>query len=206
MEEIKIILYNENINFEEEVFISPNTNTILFLSDEEAKAQNQYIKIDSDYIKWISKDKELIEPFDKLSVFLDMPNTKLIELFLKTIILEDSYGYKILMKKTYDKESDFLNTFKKYMKDFIPSDNVRNIIAPDILTDTLCQVLFHNNPLPRYEIPEDIIPYILNIDEVMPENPPVGFNSDIPYETNTFGDSKETESFFEKFNFLKPKD
>lgn len=203
-------IFNRELDFELKVKIKEQTGALLFLDEKTLIDSEQYIALRPHVMEWIENDKELFEPFEALSKFLNVPAKEILRVCLFMIAREDRGGYKLLVKKEAKSKEDFLLKFRKYNKSFMPNNKIRNIVDPGILRCTVCHIQYYNgNGQTDIEIPESIAPYLLEIAGVSPTDYsetgyPDGFDPDAPYESDEYK-FPEQKSFFEKFSFLRKK-
>lgn len=195
--EITCKLYNKNLGFEVEPFIYGDTNALLFLPEDVLKESGQYISIDKNIFTWIKEEKDLYKPFVDVAKFIEIEPDELLRVFLELFARESKQGYVLLCENKSSKKK-FLADFREEMKFYMDAES-ENVIAPDILMCAMLHVLIHKTQnTSTFEIPDEIAPYILNIEGVMPDSPPEGFDPNIPYESDTpFEENKK--NFFEKF-------
>lgn len=183
MQYIECTIFNKETNLELPIDLKSDTNITLFLSEKELKETGQFVYIDSDYIKWILTEDKYKKVFEKVADFVGLQTEDFIKVFLTLIAKEDKDGYNFLCKSKFSKKECFLKTFEDFMNDFMDI-GVKNVIAPDILLCAICHCIFQNTNNQTIEIPIDILPYILGVDEEKPEEYPKDFDPNIVYDNN----------------------
>lgn len=185
MQYIECTIFNKEANLELPVDLKSSTNVELFLSKTELEKSNRFLNIDPDYSKWILSVNKYKKVFDKISETLGTTTEEILRLFLELIAREDVVGYNLLCKSKFSTKDCFLKNFEDYMQDFI-APGITNIIPPDILLCTVCHFIFNKTNNQKIELPLDILPYVLNIEEEKPDNYPEGFDPNIKYNQKEF--------------------
>lgn len=202
---ITCTLRNEDIDLQEIVELRETTNAELFLSPEVLAESEQYFELKPKITDWIKSDEGLFKPFQAVGEKLSIQPEELLRVFLFMIAKEDRAGYRLLVdrKNKIKNKEDFLERFRKYQRYWTPSKEIKNEIAPDILKSAVCHILYYtSNGKTAFDVPTDVVPYLLNVEGVMPDRPPEGFDPNSPYEGDEYVEP-EQKKFFNLFSFLK---
>lgn len=196
---------NTEVDLQDAVEIKETTNAELFLDKEILAESEKYFEIKPKVANWIKEKEDLYKPFEVVGKEMQIDPEELLRVFLYMIAREDRAGYKLLVDKK-DKikgKEDFIERFRKYQKHWTATRFTQNVISPDILKTALCHILYYtSNGRNTFDVPVNIIPYILNVDGVMPEGDPEGFDPNAPYEGDEYKEP-EQKKFFKLFSFLK---
>lgn len=185
MQYIECTIFNKEAQIELPIDLRADTNIELFSSKESLEKSNRFLDIDPEYSKWILSVSDYKKVFDKVSETLGTTSEEILRIFLELIAREDKEGYKFLCKSKFSNKDCFLKTFKEFMQDFIDPE-VINVIAPDILICAVCHFIFNKTNNQDIELPLDILPYVLNIEDEKPDNYPEGFDPNIEYKQKEF--------------------
>lgn len=200
-------LHNDSVDFNLVLDkLSAETLTEIFLHEEGLKCFDKYVEVPKTYIQWITEDAEILDIFKSLSKYLQVTPEYLIRIFFFFIIKEDKFAFKTFIKKQINNKKDFLKTFRKYNARYLASKETKNLISPDILICFYCYVYMNRFQKNDIEVPVDVLPYILNIEGVIPdlENTPPGFDPNMPYESDVYDINNATKkSFLERFHLKK---
>jgi hypothetical protein len=198
---LRCTFYNDEVEFNYSIELREDSLTSLFLDEETLKKTDQFIKLNDDVEDWIKAEPDLFEPFEALSKFCNIPAESILHTFLIMIAFEDQKGHELLCGKLLKKDV-FLKKFRKYQNLYNATDQVQNVIAPDILIHALGYILINRTGRDEFAVSPEIIPFIIDIEGVVPENfseGPAGFDVDVPHPEFT----TEQKNFFERFKFLK---
>lgn len=185
-------IFNTELDFEITIKVDTELITLLFLPKDAQKKSKHYLELQPHVLEVISEDSQLFEPFVILADFLKKDPKDLLNLFLIMISREDQRARHFLCEVPYSKE-DLVQKFKNFQRKYFVAPDTKNVIAPDILLHLLCYIWIHEHNQNSLEIPQELVPYILNISGVQPDLPN-DFDPNLPYEND--------EVVFKKDNFL----
>lgn len=207
-ENITCRIFNETAGLD---LVLPNlvasTATELFAHEDYLETSSLRTRVDERYIKWILEEDDLSAAFKALAEYTGLTVERIIQLYFYIVLIEDPHANEVFIEKSFVSKKSFIEDFKNFNKDYIPSDCIQTV-APDILLYLLCYILMNKYQRDNFEIPQEVLPYILNISGVGPEDGyPEDFNPEAQYKNDVYDVNKKStkDSFFERFRFLKKK-
>lgn len=201
-ERLEINLFNDQLNYQDVLYLFHNTSAILSGQTNEPP---KIAYINEKAFEWIKSDSELFEPFNLMAKQLDgVTADTLLTHFIKMMVLDDdsTRNVKVLCNPKITKKDKFLEAFRKVQKHWSPK-GILSVLSPDLMRCLFGYEVHIKTGATSIELPPDLVPIVLPVTEVMPDRPPEGFERGVPYESDAF--SQEQKSFFDRFNFLKPK-
>lgn len=163
---------NEQAGFQLQIRINKDINALLFKSKEDLQYSNQYIELLPNVENQIKKEEDLYLPFQALSNFLNRKPDELLYLFLIMLAREDKRAYKLLCtswKPIFMKKKDFIKLFRSFLA-FNSPPRIKNPVTPDFLMNLVCHCYYYDtNGKTDIEIPDEIVPFVLNIVGVIPD-------------------------------------
>lgn len=187
---IKCLVTNEVAQMEVEVDLSEGTLDYLFGKSERREIPEKYV----DYL-----NDEMHNTFFTIASFLEIEPKEFIKTTLQVMLFEDPAASFI--EEDLDKPV-FLTTIKEYMSIVEAPELPVNEFSPDIILYVMTLYLYHKvgGNETTFEVPEKVIPLILNILSAKPDTPPEDFDPSKPYYVD---EKKQEAEILKQFPFFK---
>lgn len=188
---IECKITNETTHLEVEIYLSEDTLDFLF------SKKSKRIEYPKKYIEYLKES--VPNTFAIVSSFLNIKVEELIDKTLQTMLYEDPAADFI---RTDLSKENFLTALNEYTSIVEAPNLPKNEFSPDIMLYVIALYLYHNcgGNETTFEVPEKVVPLIVNILNVMPEVPPEDFDPSKPYYVDV---EKQEKEILSQFPFLK---
>lgn len=163
--------------------ISEDLLTAMFLNETCIKTPRGVFDVSDKFINWTLDIPECRKVFEKLNESLSIKLEDVVKLYFFMILFQDPYAKDVFVDTVYLTKGAFQNAFKDYNDRYLETPEANKTrICPDMLFCLLIYTLMHTRQQAEFEIPSDVLPYIVNIAGISAEEAEKAFNKDLPYE------------------------
>ena len=166
IENVRCRLYNKDLNFDLDIpDFSSDVLARLFNEETAVNLPDKRVVLPENYVPWILKNKDFGPVFTEVAQFIGIPAERFTQIFMLYAMAANRKAFALFtLPQVVENEKNFLDAFKEFNKAFMMEpDKISNTISPDIMLCATCYTLLYKYRKNEFEVPANIIPYIVTI-------------------------------------------
>lgn len=192
IENVRCRIYNKDLNFDLDIpDFSSDVLARLFTEETAVNLPDRRIVLPENYVGWALESDKFGPPIKEVAEFIGITAERFAQILLLYIIAANKKATAIFSHpEVVGNKKNFLEAFGEFNRAYmVEPDKIKNTISPDIMLCAVCYTLMHEHRKNEFEIPANILPYMLTI--LNSEEDLKNFTPDVDADTTVYNPYKE---------------
>lgn len=166
IEDVRCRIYNKDLNFDLTIpDFSSDVLARLYKEETALTLPNMRIVLPDKYVSWLLESDKFGPVLGEIAAFIGISTERFTQILLLYIMGANPKATSTFLHPEVTKnKKHFLEAFTEFNKAYmVEPDKIKNMISPDIMLCAICYTLMHKYRKYEFEIPANILPYMLTI-------------------------------------------